>query len=313
MAEFWRKSFFLKVDFPGWPLQSFRGRFCRHWLENDYLPSSKRCHVICLQGGHQQPCNTWQLGKVGENYWPQVQTLHPLSLHPRPPPLQLQSGFGPRKIYLQTRPGPSLPSQNSCCPRAGRPDLPLRPRGLESWRRFHPSRNCCDFPKAGSCDIGQKEDTDRNPPGGTHRPLRYCWGDWESQREKKWALCCPGLRHQWAGPQVPPPYSRDWHQRIHQPEKQKNHHPPLQDCWREEGEGGVEQLLKTSPPGEQGNLQRQEQPRLELRGYYVHTPVIRLQWHQSFQTHNIQLDSSPAAMVMHRLTLVISWPCLARI
>ena len=44
-----------------------------------------------------------------------------------------------------------------------------------------------------------------------------------------------------------------------------------QDCWREEGEGGVEQLLKTSPPGEQGNLQRQEQPRLELRGYYVHT------------------------------------------
>ena len=91
MAEFWRKSFFLKVDFPGWPLQSFRGRFCRHWLENDYLPSSKRCHVICLQGGHQQPCNTWQLGKVGGNCWPQVQTLHPVSLHPRPPILQTKA------------------------------------------------------------------------------------------------------------------------------------------------------------------------------------------------------------------------------
>lgn len=39
-------------------------------------------------------------------------------------------------------------------PRAGRPDLPFRPRGLESWRRLHPSRDCCDFSEARPCDSG---------------------------------------------------------------------------------------------------------------------------------------------------------------
>ena len=131
----WGKRFFLQAGCSGGSLQTFslkfRGRCYRHRLESNYIQSSKRCYGICLQSSHQQPRNTWQLGKVGENCGFQVQTLHPLSFHPRPPPLQLQSGFGPRKIYLQTRPGLSLPYQNSCCP--GLEGLTFH-SDLEGWK-----------------------------------------------------------------------------------------------------------------------------------------------------------------------------------
>ena len=131
----WGKRFSLQAGCSGGSLQTFslkfRGRCYRHRLESNYIQSSKRCYGICLQSSHQQPRNTWQLGKVGENCGFQMQTLHPLSFHPRPPPLQLQSGFGPRKIYLQTRPGPSLPSQNSCRP--GLEGLTFH-SDLEGWK-----------------------------------------------------------------------------------------------------------------------------------------------------------------------------------
>ena len=105
---------------------------------------------------------------------------------------------------------------------------------------------------------------------------------------------------------MPPPYLGDWHQGLHQPKEQRYDHPPLQASRGEEGEGGAEQLLQASPPWEQGHLQRQEQPRLGQRGF--HQLVILSDFiHLHFQ-HNTDLDSSPAAMVMHRLTLVVPCP-----